>query len=117
MSMRRWLWWLPLGSVPEMEASELDRRREEVQVVDVRTTIEFRRGHVPGARSVPIHTLKRRLSSLDLDPGHPVVAICRTAHRSIPAVRILRRNGFEAYQLTRGMVDWWANDLPTETAD
>jgi rhodanese-related sulfurtransferase len=41
-----------------------------------------------------------------------VVAICLTAHRSIPAVRLLRENGFEARQLQGGMLAWRAAQLP-----
>jgi len=41
-----------------------------------------------------------------------VVAICLTAHRSIPAVRLLASEGFEATQLKGGMLAWRAAGLP-----
>jgi rhodanese-related sulfurtransferase len=44
-----------------------------------------------------------------------VVAICLTAHRSIPAVRLLRARGFEAAQLAGGMLAWRVAGFGEET--
>ena len=108
-------WWLPFGDVPEIAAPRLAgalAAQPPPQVVDVRTGAEFRRGHVRGAISVPVHELPHRLPLLGLERGRPVVAVCLTAHRSIPAVRLLRRAGFDAAQLSGGMLAWRAAGLP-----
>jgi rhodanese-related sulfurtransferase len=102
--------WRPFGRVPEISAEELQREMKTgaVQIVDVRTAPEFRLSHIPGARHLPITAFSgSRLASLELDPTKPVVAICLTAHRSIPAVRRLRELGYEARQLRGGMRAWW----------
>jgi rhodanese-related sulfurtransferase len=108
-------WWLPFGSVPEISAGALAERLELEpwpQVVDVRTPAEFASGHVRGAVNVPVTALPARLDSLQLDPASPVVAVCLTAHRSIPAVRLLRDRGFDAVQLSGGMMAWRRRNLP-----
>ena len=69
-------------------------------------------GHVRGAVNVPVTALASRLDALKLDPTRPVVAICLTAHRSVPAVRLLRQRGFDALQLVGGMIAWRARRLP-----
>ena len=110
-------WWLPFGAVPEVPARKLAAVLAEArapQVVDVRTGAEFRRGHLRGAIWVPVNELRHRLPSLGLDRRRPVVAICLTAHRSIPAVRLLRRAGFEASHLAGGMLAWRAAGFPEE---
>ncbi len=107
--IQRLLWWLPFGSVPEISPDELRRmleRDEPVVLLDVRTTLEFDRGHLPGARSVPVQQLSSSLDDLQIPDSSIIVAICKTAHRSIPAVRLLRRHGFEARQLRGGMDAW-----------
>ena len=109
-------WWLPFGRVPEISARELDDllRNGGAQLIDVRTPVEFAVGHVAGAHNVPIYSLRRALPSLGLDPGRPIVAICATAHRSPPAVRLLHAAGYEnAMQLKNGMLSWYAAKLPT----
>jgi rhodanese-related sulfurtransferase len=110
-------WWLPFGSVPEIGPAELaDRlkRGPAPQLVDVRTHAEFAGGHVRGAVNVPITDLPARVGDLGLDPARPVVAICLSAHRSVPAVRLLRDRGFDAVQLAGGMIAWRAAKLPEE---
>lgn len=108
-------WWFPFGRVPEIAPGELVerlRQRPWPQVLDVRTPGEFAGGHLRGALNVPVTALSSRLDSLELDPARPVVAICLTAHRSVPAVRLLRQRGFEAVQLAGGMMAWRAQKLP-----
>ncbi len=108
-------WWLPFGRVPEIAPDELARRlggHPTPQLVDVRTPAEFAAGHLRGAVNVPIGSLRSRLDALGLDAARPVVAICLTAHRSIPAVRLLRARGLDAVQLAGGMMGWRARRLP-----
>ena len=103
------LWWLPFGRVPEITAAELKTRldqREAVQLIDVRSAGEYAAGHIAGTVNVPINQLRSALPTLALDPQRPVIAICQTAHRSPPAVRVLQQAGFEARQLRGGMISW-----------
>ena len=112
-------WWLPFGRVPEISAHELEEllKNGGAQLIDVRTPAEFAVGHVAGARNVPINTFKQKLPTLALDPQRPIVAICATAHRSPPAVRLLRAAGYEnAVQLKGGMISWGKAHLPTQTS-
>ncbi|HZZ84330.1 MAG TPA: rhodanese-like domain-containing protein [Anaeromyxobacteraceae bacterium] len=107
--------WLPFGHVPETSAEGLSaalRRDPPPQLVDVRTPAEFAAGHLEGAVNVPVGSLSARLDSLRLDTRRPVVAICLSAHRSAPAVRMLRQAGFDAAHLAGGMNAWRAAGLP-----
>ena len=109
-------WWWPFGEVPEISPTQLDIMRKggsaPPQLIDVRTEPEWRSGHIAGANHVPITELDSRIASLRLDPTRPVVAICRAAHRSVPAVRLLRRHGFgNACQLQGGMLAWQQSGL------
>ena len=110
-------WWLPFGAVPEVSAAELYGQvsaGDRLQIVDVRTPHEFHNGHIAGAVNVPIQSLPRNLAGLRLDKSLPVITICKTAHRSIPATRLLRRQGFDAKQLAKGMDEWRRQELPMQ---
>ncbi len=114
-STMRWRDWLPFGRVAEIEPAELAARlgtADAPVVIDVRTGAEVARGTVPGARHLPVQELAARLDGLALAPGAEVVAVCQTAHRSIPAVRLLRERGFRARQLAGGMDAWRRAGLP-----
>ena len=111
------LWWSPLGHVPEISAEELHDRLAHganIQLLDVRTRREFAHGHIAGAVNVPIQSFRAELSYLDLDGSKPVVTICKTAHRSPAATRVLRARGFEAVQLAKGMDEWRRQRLPVQ---
>lgn len=94
-------------------AEELDRealidrvRRGEAIVLDVRPPEEYRAGHIPGALSIPITELKRRL--VELPTGREVVAYCRGPYcvMAIDAVRMLRGTGFQAVRLDESLWQW-----------
>lgn len=115
--MRLGKWW-PFGHVPEVTAGDLavEITDGSVQVLDVRTGTEYRRSRIPGARHLPITAFSTtNLEALGLDRNRPVVAICLTAHRSIPAVRRLNELGYDARQLKGGMRAWWNSGGPTES--
>jgi len=116
--VKQFFWWLPFGHVPEMSAGELQERLRDdpPQILDVRTHVEWTRSRIEGAVNVPITELKRRLAGLDLDTERPVVAICLSAHRSVPAVRLLKARGYkDVRQLGGGMLAWWRRGLPTHS--
>jgi rhodanese-related sulfurtransferase/DNA-binding transcriptional ArsR family regulator len=83
----------------------------EVVVVDVRPTIEFNAGHVPGAISMPLDELSARIA--ELDPRTGVVAYCRGPYCVLAAiaVRELRAAGLHAQRLGGGPPDWRAAGL------
>jgi rhodanese-related sulfurtransferase len=97
----------PLDMEP-VDADELLSRLEggEVTVLDVRPRDEYLAGHVPGAVSVPVEELERRLG--EIPRGRPVIAYCRGPYcvYAVEAVGTLRRHGFEAGRMEEGVPDW-----------
>jgi rhodanese-related sulfurtransferase len=87
-----------------------------VVVLDVRPDVEFRQGHIPGARSIPVAELDRRLAELPRD--REIVAYCRGPYCVFAdeAVQLLRRHGFRARRLADGLPEWRAAGLPVAVA-
>jgi rhodanese-related sulfurtransferase len=56
-----------VGTASPAEIREFLRthRPDEYNLVDVRTPREFERGHLPGARLIPLGELPQRLAELD----------------------------------------------------
>jgi rhodanese-related sulfurtransferase len=111
----KYFWWLPLGHVPEITPEELKREisrtRNRPQLLDVRTRKEWREAAIKNSVLVPVSILKSRINALPFDKKKPVVCICRSAHRSIPAVRLLRLAGYENVRhLKGGMLAWQARN-------
>ena len=89
----------------------------EVTVLDVRPVEEFQAGHIPGAISLPLADLERRLDDLPRDKE--VVAYCRGPYcvLAVQAVEVLRKSGYSAVRLSDGVPDWRAMGLPVETSE
>lgn len=84
-----WMIWQRRGLSAEKLAL---LRTRGAQVVDVRTPAEFRSGHVPGSKNIPLDQLQTR--SKELDPRKPVLLCCASGSRSAMAVSLLKRQGF-----------------------
>ena len=106
-----------LGDRDQLEPvtrEELARRlqdSDDLVVLDVRPAAEYAAGHLPGAVSIPIGELRRRLAELPAD--REVVAYCRGPYCAFAheAVAVLREEGFSARRLEDGMPEWQAAGL------
>ena len=102
-----------LEAVDPEELSQL-LKDGSVIVIDVRPELEYDQGHIPTARSVPVHELKRRLDELSREVE--IVAYCRGPYcvYSDDAVRLLHQKGFRARRLSEGFPEWRAAGYPVE---
>ena len=86
-------------------------------VLDVRPATEYAAGHLPGAVSIPVGELRRRLAELPAD--REIVAYCRGPYCAFAheAVALLREEGFAARRLEDGLPEWQAAGLAVTAAD
>lgn len=89
-------------------------KNDSVFVVDVRPADEFKAAHIPGALSIPVPDIKRRLR--EIPRNREVIAYCRGKYcvYSLDAVTLLRKHGYKARRAVDGMPDWRAAGLPVE---
>jgi rhodanese-related sulfurtransferase/DNA-binding transcriptional ArsR family regulator len=82
-----------------------------VLVIDVRPADEYATGHLPGAVSMPLDELRRRLDDVPAD--QEVVAYCRgrVCELSHQAVDLLRSQGIEARPTEDGILEWRADGV------
>ena len=69
-------------------------------LLDVRDPEEFAAGHAPGARNIPLNTLRAVLG--DLPHERPLAVYCAVGGRAHNAVRLLRQHGYKAGNLSGG---------------
>ncbi len=101
--------------VPIIEASELHEvlaKANRPYLLDVREPVEFRHGHIAGAKLIPLGDLSVHLE--ELPKNREIVCICATGHRSVPAVRKLTAAGYAAVSLKDGMMAWQKARLPVQ---
>ena len=106
-----------LGARDELEPvtrEELARRLQDgdnLVVLDVRPAAEYAAGHLPGAVSIPVAELRRRLAELPGD--REIVAYCRGPYCAFAheAGVLLREAGVSARRLEDGLPEWQAAGL------
>lgn len=87
-------------------------RSKEVVILDTRPASEYLAGHIPGAVSVPVDDLQKRLK--ELTKSKEYVAYCRGPYcvYADRAVEILQASGRRARRLVEGFPDWRSAGLP-----
>jgi rhodanese-related sulfurtransferase len=69
----------------------------DAQLLDVRTAMEFRQGHLAGARNIDMMRpdFTEAVDALGLDLRQPLYLYCRSGNRSGHAARLLRERGYD----------------------
>lgn len=83
----------------------------KAQLIDVRELQEFERGHILGARNIPVTQLKHRLVELRKDK--PVYLYCQGSARATRAARILRKEGYQDLNILKGGFKHWTGKIKT----
>lgn len=81
--------------VIEPEQYQQQINKKDVQLVDVRTSQEYKEGHIKGARNIDFFAEDFVEQFQDLDKEKPVYIYCRSGNRSSKASKKLAEAGFK----------------------
>ena len=102
----------PFTRITPQEAKEMIDNGG-VQVIDVRETWEFQKGHVPGAHHIPVSTVFARRAELARD--RDLVFVCAVGQRSALACEMAAAAGLTRLFNIEGGTDAWVKEgLPVE---
>jgi rhodanese-related sulfurtransferase len=99
--------------VSPQRAAEL--AREGAQLVDVRQDDEYAAGRIEGSLHIELDRLPSEAAAIDR--GRPVVFYCRSGSRSALATQAFRAAGYDARNLSGGLLAWRERGLPLEPSD
>jgi hydroxyacylglutathione hydrolase len=105
---------LHFEGVLDIDPRELNEKKEQVALIDVRQPDEFKGdlGHIPGAKLVVLDTLPEHMN--EVPKNKTVVFICRSGGRSARAAALALEQGYKnVYNLKGGMILW--NELHYKT--
>lgn len=63
-------------------------------IIDVRTSGEYRDGHIKGSKNIPLDQIDTQISAIQ-KLNKPVIVCCRSGMRSAQAASILKSNSIE----------------------
>ena len=108
---------LTKGSGLDPQAMVQLMNREKAGVIDVCEPDEFARGHVIGAKNLPLAQVDEKLAQLVKNKSTHVIMVCQVGARSARAAAAARKLGYENVQsLSGGLRAWVAASMPTEKA-
>jgi len=101
----------PSTMARQLDAEDVARLADRITIVDVRNPDEWDRGHIDGARLVPLGALHERLEEIPRDL--PIVVHCQRGARSAKAAATLDAYGFtDVHEMAGGFALWEAAGLP-----
>jgi|SRR5579875_900311 len=82
----------------------------EIQLIDVRAGHEHDAGHIAETTLIELSEISARAG--EIDRQRPVVFYCRSGARSAMATEAFAQAGYDAHNMTGGMLAWQAAGLP-----
>lgn len=102
------------GSLNTTDAVML-MNREKAVVIDVSDAEEFAKGHIIGAKNLPLDELEAKLPGAVKNKALPLIFVCPTGARANRGLAVAKKLGYEkAQSLTGGMGAWRTAALPVE---
>lgn len=87
--------------------------QQDALILDIRQDNEYVGGHIVNSTHIPLSYLNDRIGEIENHKNKPVIAVCRTGHRSSSACATLKKAGFESvYNLSGGVLAWESANLP-----
>jgi rhodanese-related sulfurtransferase len=117
--MLAWSFFVGLtAGIKQLNPTEFTRmiNQDRAVMVDVREAAAFKKGHILGARHIPLAELDRRADELKIKRDGPTLVYCQTGSTSLRAGKDLKNKGFEqVYALKGGVLAWLDAKLPLTT--
>lgn len=90
--------------IKQISPKELDQKKG-MMLLDVRTSKEYAKGHIPGAVHVPLDEIGDRIKKLKKDKE--LVVYCQSGTRSIWAIKRLMGMGYKNLMNLKGGYGAW----------
>jgi SulP family sulfate permease len=90
---------------------ELHAHPEDLTIVDVREPREYRRGHIPNARLIPLQNILSGEQLIPTSTKQRVVLVCRSGRRSRRAAQAVSASNGQVEIVRGGMLAWEAAGL------
>ncbi len=98
-----------------IEATRL-QNDEDAVFVDVRDDAEFKRGHILGAKHIPLAVFDKRMTELEKLKSKPMVVYCANGARASKAAGKLRKAEYPVvHTLMGGIGGWEKTNMPVTT--
>lgn len=103
------------NNIISVSAPEFDKeiKGDSVQLLDVRTPLEYAEGHIAGALNINVQSDDfQQVAEKELSKDSTILVYCRSGRRSMNAAEILTKLGYKVINLKGGIIEWREDGLP-----
>lgn len=94
-------------------ATRLMNNQDDVLIIDIRTAADFKKGHIKGAKNMPLSDFAKGVDELSDDKDKPVLIYCNSGNTVTRAIKLLKKAGFEQVNnLDGGIAAWKEANMP-----
>ena len=76
------------------ELQQIIKNNKDTLILDVRSLGEFRSGHIPKSKNIPVQELSSKVNTLESYKEDDIIVYCASGGRSASAANILAKSGF-----------------------
>jgi len=95
------------------ELNQMLKRRENINIVDVRAPDDYTKGHIPGAINLPKERWEAH-TGLNKEKTNVVYCYSEECHLAANAAKDFADKGFPVMELEGGIESWKKYDMPIE---
>ncbi|MBL4712623.1 MAG: rhodanese-like domain-containing protein [Gammaproteobacteria bacterium] len=94
-------------------AIRLMNNDDDALILDIRTAAEYKKGHIKGAKNVPMNELSASMKNYSKHKDKPVLIYCNTGNTATRAIKTLKKADFEQVSnLEGGIAAWKEANMP-----
>lgn len=97
------------GAYEKISAEELKQMMDDEEIfviLDIRSEMEYDRGHIEGAINIPAEELEERAEEMIQSKSTPIIVYCKNGTRTGKAIRTLEKLGYTRVKSLGGISDW-----------
>jgi len=104
------------SNIPQITADEVQKaisEKNDLVLLDVRTSEEYSRGKIEGSINIPIDAISDRIIIAVPDKNKTIYVYCLSGSRSEIAVAMMKKLGYtNVFSMTSGLLMWRSKKYP-----
>lgn len=94
-------------------AIRLMNNQDDALILDLRTSADYKGGHIKGAKSSPLADFAKSVETFSSYKDKPVLVYCNSGNTAMRAIKLLKKAGFEKINnLDGGIAAWKEANMP-----
>lgn len=92
------------NEITYLEVKKIEQSKENVYIIDVRSTQEYKESHLPNSINIPVYEIENKIEEYVKDKNEIIIVYCQVGLRGKNAMQKLEKKGYNnVYNLKGGL--------------